>query len=377
MNDVDSGETVFVAIEDEMRVATGVLVALGVRESDARIQARWLVEADQRGYGSHGLQRLPLLAERIKRGLAASVAEVVYDWRSESLLAVDGGRGLGPVVALDALEVAYRSSARTGVTVVALSNTNHLGMLAPYVEWLTQRSRIGIAFTTSEALVHPWGGRRAMIGTNPLAIGVPARPQPLVVDLATGTVSMGKIIRYRELNATLEAGWALDAEGRPTLDPDAALKGAISPFGGAKGFALGVALEVLVGALTQSALGRDVGGTLDAESVCNKGDVFISIDPQVMGDFAERLEAVSSYLAQLRAEPTQEGVESIRLPGDRSAQARATSAQTGVELPRRVWQAALALADALQVDLTSETQPRSGAPDTGSGPHSTERNVES
>ncbi len=351
MNPATSPATVRVAVAEAMRLATGVLAALGVPAADAWLQAHWLVEGDRRGYGSHGIQRLPLLAQRIQRGVADPVAQPSFAWRSDSLLDVDGNRGLGPVVAMRALEEAYLASSTTGVVLVAISNANHLGMLAPYLEWLTARSFIGLAFTTSEALVHPWGGRRAMVGTNPLAIGVPAHPRPLVVDLATGTVSMGKILRHRELGLPLEAGWAIDAEGRPTLDPTAAAAGAISPFGGAKGFALGLAIEVLVGALTRSAVGRDVVGTLDAEPVCNKGDVFICIDPATVGDPAARLSVVSEYLALLRSEEPQDGFTRVRLPGDRAAEAHEASAHAGVELPAGVWQEALELAAALKVDL--------------------------
>jgi LDH2 family malate/lactate/ureidoglycolate dehydrogenase len=367
MSAASSPTTVRVSVAEEMRLATAVLGALGVPEADAWLQAHWLVEGDRRGYGSHGIQRLVLLAKRITRGVADPSAQPTFEWRGDSLLDVDGNRGLGPVVAIRALEEAYPRSRVSGVVLVAISNANHLGMLAPYLEWLTERSLIGIALTTSEALVHPWGGRRAMVGTNPLAIGVPTHPRPLVVDLATGTVSMGKILRHCELGLPLERGWAVDAAGQPTLDPAAALDGAISPFGGAKGFALGLAFEVFVGALTRSALGRDVVGTLDADAICNKGDVFICIDPATLGDSAARLAAVSDYLALLRSEPPQEGAAGVRLPGDRAAKAREASALSGVELPARVWQETLDLASDLHIDLG-----RAGGTDTTSSTSSRE-----
>ena len=115
----------------------------------------------------------------------------------------------------------------------AVRGANHLGILAPYAEAVADQGMIGIALTTSEALVHPSGGRTAMIGTNPVAIAVPARPDPLVLDMATGEVSMGRILRHAELGEPIPPGWAVDAAGEPTTDAAAAAAGAISPFGAA------------------------------------------------------------------------------------------------------------------------------------------------
>jgi len=365
MNKSHSPVSVRVEIDEEMRLITFVLRSIGVPAPDAEVQAVQLVEADRRGYGSHGIQRLPLLVRRIEKGLVSPIARPSLDWRSDSVLAVDGNLGLGPVVAMRALEHAASRVKETGAAVVAISNTNHLGMLAPYVEWITDRALVGVALTTSEALVHAWGGRRAIVGTNPVAIGVPARPHALVIDLATGVVSMGRILRHRELGIALEPGWAVDAAGQPTLDPAAALGGAISPFGGAKGFALGLALEVLVAALTRSALGRDVVGTLDAEAVCNKGDLFLCIDPDVMAGSDEALDRISRYLEQVREEPPQEGFERVRLPGERAFQAREESAYSGVELPASVWNIALDLADALSSTTSGSTAMDIGLRNTG------------
>ena len=169
-------------------------------------------------------------------------------------------------------QLCVRSQA-TGIAIAAIRNANIRRDLAPYVEHVASASRIGIALTTSEALVHPWAGRLAMVGTNPLAIAVPADPEPLVLDMATGAVSMGRVLDHRHRNVPLEEGWAVDQSGEPTIDPDEVA--AISPFGGPKGYALGVALEVVVAALTSTALGNNVTGTLDTTTVCNKGDLLI------------------------------------------------------------------------------------------------------
>lgn len=336
--------TVLIGADEERELIEAVLQRHGASEQPASVQSGWLVEADLRGQSSHGIARLPMLVARMKAGFIAPNSSPRMNWATDSVLSVEGERGFGPMVAQQALELAAERAKRTGIVLVAISNTNHLGILAPYVEGVAAKGVTCIALTTSEALVHPWGGKTAMVGTNPLAIGVPADPSPLVLDMATGQVSMGKIIHYSQLGKELQPGWAVDNNGEPTTDPDAALDGSISPFGGAKGFALGLALEVLVGSLTSSAMGRDVHGTLDADHECNKGDVFICIDQNAATGASRRVE-VSRYLDAVRTAPAATGSPGVRIPGERARLERAQRASSGVEVARGSWQAALDLAE--------------------------------
>ncbi len=338
---------VVVSEKEERDVIATVLVGNGVPNEAAFIQADWLVEADLRGQSSHGIARLPMLVARIRAGLIMPDARAQLEWRSESVLSVDGQRGLGPVVARRALDEGVTRARTQGVVLIAISNANHLGILAPYVESVAEEGLTCIALTVSEALVHPTGGRDAMVGTNPLAIGVPAEPFPFVMDMATGQISMGKIIHHSQIGRPLESGWAVDANGEPTTDPDAALGGAISPFGGAKGFALGLAFEVLVGSLTQSAFGRDVHGTLDAVQVCNKGDVFLCINQELVTGVSRTLD-VARYLDEVRSTPAAPGTTGVRIPGERARKERATRALEGIEIAASSWNIAVELANGVE-----------------------------
>lgn len=174
-----------------------------------------------------------------------------------------------------------------------------------------------------------------MLGTNPLAIAVPAEPEPLVLDMATGAVSMGRILSHRHRDEPLEPGWAIDADGRPTLDAEAAAAGAISPFGGAKGYALGLALEIMVGTVTGAALGREVAGTLDSQHVSNKGDVVLCMDPRAFG-VEGAIAEVSRYLREVRETPPREGHAGPAIPGDGARARRARSLADGVDVPDSV-----------------------------------------
>ena len=185
--------------------------------------------------------------------------------------------------------------------------------------------------------MHPHGGRVAMVGSNPIAIGVPAAPQPLVFDMATSSVSMGKIHDHANRGTQLQPGWALDEHGEPTVDAERAKLGSIAPWGGTKGYGLGLAFEVLVAALTGSALGRDVAGTLDSTRLATKGDVFIVAESSHVG-------AVSDYLAAVRASAPIDSAEPVRVPGDSSDRRYARAQADGIAVPVALWDEIVTLA---------------------------------
>jgi L-2-hydroxycarboxylate dehydrogenase (NAD+) len=323
------------------RLAVRALMNAGAPAEHANTQAELLIEAELRGRPSHGLLRLPLLVERIRNGVADPSTKGRATWTGQSFLQMDGERGLGPVIAFAALEHIQARAKQTGIAVAAISNSNHLGMLAWYAERVATSGQVLFALTTSEALVHPWGGRKAMLGTNPVAIGVPATPLPFVLDMATSLISMGQVHDHANRNQPLQPGWAIDANGEPTLDAAAARNGAIAPFGGAKGYALGLAFEVVVTALTASALGTDVTGTLDSVNVCNKGDVFIVLEP--VSNAVTR--SISAYLDALRESPPADATRPVSVPGDRAHLQRKRSVERGIPIAPAIWQNIRQLAD--------------------------------
>jgi L-2-hydroxycarboxylate dehydrogenase (NAD+) len=311
-----------------------ILEGCDVPESHAATQVDLLLDAELAGRSSHGLLRLNRIVERIRNGVTNPRTTGHHTWCGRAFLNVDGEMGLGPVVALAALSSIAARAAETGVALAAIRNNNHLGMLGWYVERMALDGHLAIALTTSEALVHPWGGRLAMVGTNPIAMGIPAEPSPLVLDMATSVVPMGKIHDYAHRGQPIPANWALDADGNPTTDAAAAKMGAIAPFGDAKGYALGLALEVLVSMLTGAALGTDVHGTLDSKAVCNKGDVFIVVHAQAM----PRVVAdVSAYLNAIRECPPIDATSPVTVPGDRTRASREQRMAEGLSVADSVW----------------------------------------
>jgi L-2-hydroxycarboxylate dehydrogenase (NAD+) len=200
--------------------------------------------------------------------------------------------------------------------------------------------------------VHPWGGRVALVGTNPIAIAVPTDAEPFVTDVATGAISKGEVIARRLRGLELPPGSAVDADGHPTVDPVAADSGAISPFGGPKGFALGLAIELFVAVLTETALGEQVRGTLDVTDPVTKGEVLVVFDPVAAGvePFAQRL---GEYLRALRASPPAPGSSGVRIPGDRARAERERRLAEGIPLPAVLWRELLELRDRVSQEAST------------------------
>jgi LDH2 family malate/lactate/ureidoglycolate dehydrogenase len=305
---------------------------VSVPEDHAEQQLSLLLEAELRGYPSHGLLRLSRIIERIANGVVDPRATGEGRWRGAALLDMDGMQGLGPVVALSALDAISARARETGVAMAAIRRCDHLGMLAWYAEKIALKGQVLIALTISEALVHPWGGREAMLGTNPVAIGVPASPTPFVFDMATSIVAMGKIHDHAARGEPIPPGWALDAAGDPTTDAAAAKAGAIAPFGGAKGYGLGLAFEVLVASMAACALGPDVRGTLDSTQPCNKGDVFIVMEPA-----AHMSALVSEFLDDIRRSVPSDPAHPVRVPGDRAFEMRDRRRTQDITVAPAVW----------------------------------------
>ncbi|MDQ0317851.1 Ldh family oxidoreductase [Amorphus orientalis] len=319
-----------VPVESLRVLAKKALSRQGVANPNASLQAEVLMEAELRGLPSHGLQRLPQIIARIRTGLADPDATGSARWTRPGALAVDGQRGLGPVVVMDTIGRLSEAVQSRGIVLAAIRNANHIGMLAYYVEAAARQNLIAVVLTTSEALVHPFGGTEAMLGTNPIAIGIPTGAEPFVLDLATSRVSMGKIHHHALTGRPVPDDWAVDADGNRTTDPEAAKSGAIAPFGDAKGYGLGLAFELLVATLAGSDFAPEVHGTLDATEVANKGDLIILIDPNA-GD--ARAAGVASYLDRVRGSRAADPARPIAIPGDRMRARRQHSLEAGIELP--------------------------------------------
>jgi len=314
--------------------AAAAFAAHGIDSADARLTAEVLVSADARGKGSHGLLRLPRFVRGIEAGNVDPNGEIETVADGGATATLDGGSRLGPVVASAATVAAMDRADEHGIGCVGVRNSNHLGALGYYTDQLRRAGYVGIGMTNTEPAMPPYGGNEPILGTNPIAIGLPTDP-PFNLDMSTSAIARGTVEQRREADESLPEGVALDADGEPTTDPAAALDGTILPFGGPKGSGLAIAVEVLAGGLVGAAMGEGVTGTYHTEDPCTKGDLFVAVDPESIGvaDFAERTE---SFFDRLRAAGTADGTEEIRLPGERSVE-RDRSASS-IEVDADLWE---------------------------------------
>ncbi len=332
--------SVTVSKQEQLDLLIAVLRGLGANEDESSIQADVWTEADLRGIHSHGLQRLPVLATRIQKGLLRVNVKPELTWTTNSVLNVDGKDGFGTAICETSLRILSPAARKNGVAVLSVRNAAHVGMLGYYCEKRAEEGLVCIGFTTTEVLVHPYGGAEALVGTNPIAIGIPSIPRPFLFDMATAISAMGKIIAYKHRGETIPEGWAIDKAGNPTTDPQAALNGSLAPAAGPKGYGLGISIGMLAGLLPGAEIGRAVLGTLDVDHRCTIGDLFILLDPKAFPGGDTLATGVKNYLEELRASKPQKGFTKIAVPGDRGHELRQLRIEHGIPHPEEVWHAA-------------------------------------
>ena len=204
-----------------------------------------------------------------------------------------------------------------------------------------------MVLANTDPAIAPLGGSQALIGTNPIALGIPSETY-ITVDMATSVTARGKIIESKRKGLDLPDGWALDKDGNPTNDPEAALEGSILPFGGFKGYALSLLIEILTGPLVQAGYGLGVSGTASPTNDCTKGDLYVVIDPSKFGDFGEFVANTEDFVSQVRATG-----ETVAIPGDLEVKRIADAEANGVAIDEKLYEQLKEICDDLNIDIDS------------------------
>ncbi|MEM7067557.1 MAG: Ldh family oxidoreductase [Pseudomonadota bacterium] len=326
-------ENVIVTTEELHELATSVLVAHNTSKTNAVKVADALVAAEIDGQRGHGASRLSSYSAQSKSGkidgqIAPTARQVgSAAWR------VDACSGFAfPAVDL-AIDKLVESASGAGIAMAGIHNSHHFGQAGYHVEKLADKGLIGLAFSNSPKAIAPWGGKNGVFGTNPIAFAAPRQKHPpLVIDLSLSKVARGKIMVASKKDQPIPEGWALDPDGNPTTDANAALEGTMLPMGDAKGTALVLLVEILAAALTSSHFGFEASSFFTADGPSpGVGQFLIAIDPSpISGNgFAERLEClIEAILSQ----------EGVRLPGDRKFGARKAAIENGLQLPRDLYE---------------------------------------
>jgi len=336
--------------EDAQEFCCSILEKLNVPREDANEVGDCLLQADLRGLDSHGMIRLPVYAERIRKGVVnpRPVPKVVRS--SDAMALLDGDNGLGAVVGSKAMEKAIEQARVAGISFVGVRGTNHFGIAAFYVQKAVRQGMIGCAASNAPPHMAPFGGRARFLGTNPFSVGIPAgKKPPLIFDASTSVVARGKIIIAAEQGKLIPPGWAIDSDGNPTTDAIAALAGSVLPFGGPKGSAISLIIDVLCGVLTGAAFGLTLNTLENHEAEQNLGHVFVAMRTDIFSsteDFGSRMDQI---LQMLKSSPPAPNTDEVLAPGDIERQNEAKNRQLGVPLWPTVVEQLIALGAKLDV----------------------------
>lgn len=311
--------------EAEHLVAAALLRA-NTSEPNARIVARALVAAEADGLKGHGLSRVPSYAAQARVGKVDGHAVPVASQPRPGLLAIDAAHGFA-YPALDLVTAQLPAIVRQqGVAASPIRRSHHCGAAGHPVERLAEAGLVAMLFANTPAAIAPHGGSRAVFGTNPIAFACPLPGrEPIVVDLALSKVARGNIVAAKGRGEPIPEGWALDPEGRPTTDADAALKGTMLPLGDAKGTALALMVELLAAGLTGATYAADASTFLDTDGgPPGTGQLFVAFDPDGFGPGA--LERFAALAATIEDQP------GARLSGSRRLENRRKAAREGLTI---------------------------------------------
>lgn len=340
------------------RLMGEIFARAGVPAGEREIVVEVLLEATMAGYLSHGIMRVPLYVEAIRKGRIHPGVRTRVLRRSPSALHLDAGHGLGPVSATEAVGQATGLAAQSGVGCVSVVRAADVARLGSYVIEPAREGFVCLLLVNDAGgnpNVAPWGSTEPFLSTNPLAAGIPRRDEaPIVIDMSTSVTAAGRLRMLAAEGREAPEGWLIDGDGRSSADPAAALdvppRAALLPLGGLlaghKGFALGLLVDVLAGAL--SGAGCSAG---DLDSSDRNGLFVLAVDP---GHFLGRegfLDRVEEYVERLKGLRTAPGVEEILVPGERAHRERERVRAEGLSLDPGIWEPVRALAEELGLEL--------------------------
>uniref|UniRef100_A0A7C5XJ56 Ldh family oxidoreductase n=1 Tax=Ignisphaera aggregans TaxID=334771 RepID=A0A7C5XJ56_9CREN len=331
---------------DELhRFTSECFVRYSVPKEDADIIADHLVLANLRGVDSHGIIRIPVYIEGIKKGYVKPFSKPQIIKETAVSVLIDGGGGLGIPIATKAIDIAIEKCRSVGLAVVGVRNLGHVGMLAYYTLKIARNNLIGLAAANGPALVAPWGGAEPVFGTNPISIAFPTSSKPIVIDMATSAIASFKIRLAALKGEKIPEGVALTKDGKPTTDPKEAHL--LLPFGGYKGYAIALTIEILSGIL--------VGGLL-SKNVINHGSTqggffVLAIDPTMFREYNEYLKDIDTLTKMIKSCKPAQGFNEILLPGEPEDRIYEERLRSGIPIDINTWKMLTEVAKELNIEL--------------------------
>jgi len=308
---------------------------VGVDSEEAAITTKCLMNADLMGNRAQGIYRLPILCKEVEEGYVIPGAPIEVAVKGNCFAIINGNDAIGQVIATKAMSEALKMAKAEGVGCVVVQNGNDIGMLANYTMQAIEHNCLAIAMTNGYPMVAPVGGREPVFSTNPISFASPAHnKKPIVLDMATSTSASGIISQMAMANlGQIPEGWAINKSGEPTVDPNEALKGAILPFGGHKGYGLQIMVDVFSGVLAGLSMTREA----KRNRPWNKGQFFLALDIEKYLDIDTFMILVDELISDIKSSQLLPGVKEILLPGERELRNIDSSEEKGVELPDYLW----------------------------------------
>lgn len=322
--------TRMLSVEAAHALVIETLIRCSTAEANARLVADALVGAELAGQAGHGLRRVPSYGGQAASGKIDGHAVPQAERVRPGLIAIDAANGFAyPALAL-AMATLPGMARDQGIAAAGVRRSSHAGVAGLFVEELARQGLVALMLANTPAAIAPWGGKRGLYGTNPIAFAAPVPgAAPIVIDLSVSKVARGRLLAASQKGETIPEGWALDAEGRPATDPAAALKGTMVPMGGAKGAALALMVELLAAGITGAEFGYEASSFFDTEGPPpGTGQFLLALDAHAM--FPGALARIGALAAAIEGEPD------ARLPGRRRQALKARIGTEGIPLDDRL-----------------------------------------
>jgi LDH2 family malate/lactate/ureidoglycolate dehydrogenase len=329
-----ASDRIHLSVEDARALGERALRGIGYDDEEARIIADHVIDAALCGYEYSGLAKILNIPEHPRFAQPRRPITIVHETEVSALY--DGGNNNGMVAMYHAANAAIAKAAAHGISVIGVSDSWMSGRSAYFVEMIARAGLVAIHTASSGGAVAPHGGSQPVLGTNPIAFALPGADGPLVLDMGTSAF-MGTDLALRvRLGTPLPEGVAIDRDGNPTRDAKAARDGALLPFGGHKGFGLGLIVAAF-GLLGGGALGTDQNDEGQNDGGKRDGYVFIAFRPDLLVPLADLQRELAALIARVKAVPPLPGFSEIRIPGEQSAKNRARLAREGLDIDRLVF----------------------------------------
>lgn len=328
--------------------ARNLLAAAGFAPDHAETSARVLVWANLRGADSHGVLRIPRYVEMVSEGKIDPVAVPAIEWTEGAVTVLNAARAPGASAMLAAMRAAVAIADQNGIGWCSARNITHAGAVGYYALEAAKQGYLGIVMTASGPLMAYHGARVSGLSTNPISVAVPASAHPLLLDMSTSTVALGKIMAARDAKTSIPEGWAIDAAGAPATDP--AKVNTLTPLGGPKGSGLSLMIEVLASVL--------IGNPVISEALSGRtapmNGLALALNLNAFGNADRFARDIADLVNSLKGLPKAEGTDEILMPGERGFAMAETRLRDGIPLASGTVARLSALADRLGVDVPSQ-----------------------